>query len=76
MNKKHLHPSIEQKLLREEQFDKSWQNLSDQAVNSLDSIAYGITNSFLSTQAINSCCSFLSFIKNTFVPPSPCASAA
>lgn len=76
MNKKHLHPFIEQKLLREEQLDKSWQNLSDQAMNILDSIAYGITNGFLPTQAINSCCSFLSFIKNTFVPPSPCASAA
>lgn len=76
MNKKHLHPSIEQKLLREEQLDKNWQNLSDQAMNSLDSIAYGITNSFFSTPAVNSCCSFLSFIKNTFVPPSPYASAA
>lgn len=76
MNKKYLHPSIEQKILREEQLDNSWQNLSDQAMNNTDSIAYGITNSFLSTQVTDSCCSFLSFIKNTFVPPSPCASAA
>lgn len=76
MNKKYLHPSIEQKIIREEQLDNSWQNLSDQAMNILDSIANGITKSFLSTQAINSCRSFLSFIKNIFVPPSPCASAA